>query len=119
MWLGEAGPPRFVESALRRNHRRGLLAHGFARVHCPRCMRDELLPFSCRERGFCPARCGKRKTDTAAHLVDHVLPHAPVSRWVLPFRFRFLPASSPRLRAAVRGIFLVVCFAKGAMTDLP
>jgi hypothetical protein len=45
--------------------------------------------------------------DTAAHLVDHVLPHAPVRQWVLsfPFRIRFLLASSPRLCAAVRGIF--------------
>jgi len=45
--------------------------------------------------------------DTAAHLVDHVLPHAPVRQWVLsfPFRIRFLLASSSRLCAAVRGIF--------------
>jgi hypothetical protein len=44
--------------------------------------------------------------DTAEHLVDHVLPHAPVRQWVLsfPFRIRFLLASSPRLCAAVRGI---------------
>jgi len=44
--------------------------------------------------------------DTAAHLVDHVLPHAPVRQWVLscPYRIRFLLASSPRPRTAVRGI---------------
>jgi len=41
--------------------------------------------------------------DTAAHLVDHVLPHAPVRHWVLsfPFCIRFLLASSPRMCAAV------------------
>jgi hypothetical protein len=46
--------------------------------------------------------------DTAAHLVDHVLPHARVSPWVLsfPFRIRFLRASGPRLCTAVRGIVM-------------
>ncbi len=98
--------PRFVERELRRYLECGLLAHGFARVHCSRCLRDELVAFSCKGRGFCPSCCGRRMADTAAHLVDHVLPHAPVRQWVLtfPFRIRFLLASSPRLCTAVRGI---------------
>ena len=101
------GLPRFVERELRRYLECGLLAHGFARVHCSRCMRDELVAFTCKGRGFCPSCCGRRMADTAAHLVDHVLPHAPVRQWVLsfPFRIRFLLASSPRMCAAVRGIF--------------
>ena len=101
------GLPRFVERELRRYLECGLLAYGFARVHCSRCMRDELVAFACKGRGFCPSCCGRRMADTAAHLVDHVLPHAPVRQWVLsfPFRVRFLLASSPRMCAAVRGIF--------------
>lgn len=44
--------------------------------------------------------------DTAAHLVERVLPHAPVRQWArsFPYLNRFLLASSPRLCAAVRGI---------------
>ncbi|MFM8780592.1 MAG: transposase, partial [Gemmatimonadota bacterium] len=100
------GLPRFVERELRRYLECGLLAHGFARLHCSRCLRDELVAFSCKGRGFCPSCGGRRMVDTAAHLVDHVLPHAPVRQWVLsfPYRIRFLLASSPRLCAAVRGI---------------
>ncbi|MBL8805110.1 MAG: transposase zinc-binding domain-containing protein [Planctomycetes bacterium] len=101
------GLPRFVERELRRYLECGLLAHGFARVHCSRCMRDELVAFACKGRGFCPSCCGRRMADTAAHLVDHVLPQAPVRQWVIsfPFRIRFLLASSPRMCAAMRGIF--------------
>jgi hypothetical protein len=102
------GLPRFVERELRRYLECGLLAHGFARVHCSRCLRDELVAFSCKGRGFCPSCGGRRMVDTAAHLIDHVLPHAPVRQWVLsfPYRIRFLLASGPRLCAAVRGIFV-------------
>ena len=46
--------------------------------------------------------------ETAAHLVDRVLPHVPVRQWVLtfPFRIRFLLAYDPALCRAARRIFL-------------
>ena len=36
---------------------------------------------------------------TAAHLVDHVIPHVPVRQWVLPLPIplRLLPAAQPKL----------------------
>jgi hypothetical protein len=34
-----------------------------------------------------PSCGGRRMADTAANLVDHVLPHAPVRQWVLSFPF--------------------------------
>ena len=36
---------------------------------------------------------------TAAHLVDHVIPHVPVRQWVLslPIPLRLLPAAQPKL----------------------
>jgi len=48
--------------------------------------------------------------DTAAHLVDDVLPRVPVRQWVLsfPHRVRFLLAYHPRLCAGVRRIFVRV-----------
>ena len=48
--------------------------------------------------------------DTAAHLVDDVLPRVSVRHWVLsfPHRVRYRLAYDPRLCAAVRRIFVSV-----------
>ena len=56
----------------------GCLAAGFARFRCPECRLDRLVPFSCKSRGFCPSCGGRRMTDRAAHLVDHVFPAVPI-----------------------------------------
>jgi len=39
---------------------------------------DRLVAFSCKGRAFCPSCGGRRMADTAAHLVDRVLPEVPV-----------------------------------------
>ena len=102
------GLPRFVERELYRYMSCGLLAFGFARVHCSGCGRDDLVAFSCKGRGFCPSCGGRRMADSAAHLVDEVLPDVPVRQWVLsfPFRIRYLLAYDPKLCCAVRRIFV-------------
>jgi hypothetical protein len=83
------------------------LAHGFARVFCEGCRQDEVVAFSCKGRGFCPS-CGTRRVvDTAAFLVDKVIPDdAPVRQWVLslPYRVRFICAHDLAALAAVRRI---------------
>ena len=61
----------------------GLLAHGLLRLHCGDCGDDKLVAFSCKRRGFCPSCGARRMARTAAHLVDHVIPHVPVRQWVL------------------------------------
>ena len=84
--------PRFVERELRAYLACGSLAYGFLRVHCDACGYDRLVAFSCKGRGFCPSCGGRRMADTAAHLVEHVLPEVPVRQWVLtlpyPLRYR-------------------------------
>ncbi len=75
--------PRFVERELRSFLECGILSHGFIRVHCDACGRDRVVPYSCKGRGFCGSCCGRRMADTAAHLVDRVLPEVPMRRWVL------------------------------------
>jgi len=61
----------------------GILAHGFLRLRCGDCGHDKLVVFSCKRRGFCPS-CGARHMEqTAAHLLDHVMPRVPVRQWVL------------------------------------
>ncbi len=79
--------PRFVERELRGFLTCGLLCHGFARVRCKACGKDRLVAFSCKRRGFCPSCGGRRMADTAAHLVDRVLPEVPVRQWVISFPY--------------------------------
>ncbi|MBK7642132.1 MAG: transposase [Planctomycetes bacterium] len=102
------GLPRFVRRELRRFVDCGILAFGFARVHCSSCGKEELVAFSCKGRGFCPSCCGRRMADSAAHLCDDVLPQVPVRQWVLslPFRIRYLLAYDARLCSAVRRILV-------------
>jgi hypothetical protein len=105
-----AGPglPRFVRRELYAYLDCGILANGFARVHCSSCGRDELVAFSCKGRGFCPSCCGRRMAETGMHLADEVLPAVPLRQWVLsfPYPVRFHLAYDAPLCAAVRRIFV-------------
>jgi ribosomal protein S27E len=56
---------------------------GFLRVRCAECAKEKLVTFSCKKRGFCPSCGARRMAETAAHLVDHVIPPVPVRQWVL------------------------------------
>jgi len=83
----------------------GVLAKGFARVRCPSCRAERLLAFSCKRRGICPS-CGTRRMhDSAARLVDRVLPSAPYRQWVLtvPFGLRYRLARDPKRLTEVLG----------------
>ena len=53
----------------------GVLARGFSRWRCPACGKCLLVAFSCGGRPVCPSCSGRRMAQTAANLVDHVLPH--------------------------------------------
>lgn len=60
-------------------------------------------------RGFC-ASCGARRmAESAALLVDEVLPEQPMRQWVLsfPFQLRFLFASRPEIMGRV--LVIVYC----------
>ena len=73
-----AGLPQFVKHEFEAFLECGILAHGFLRLHCGDCGHDKLIAFSCKRRGFCPS-CGARlMAQTAAHLVDHVIPNVPL-----------------------------------------
>ncbi len=56
--------------------------------------------------GFCPSCGARRMAESAALLVDEVLPEQPVRQWVLsfPFQLRFLFASRPEIMGRVLGI---------------
>ncbi|MGD8362582.1 MAG: transposase, partial [Gemmatimonadota bacterium] len=102
------GVPDHVEKELRSYLRCGILAHGFARARCASCGYDFLVAFSCKGRGCCPSCGAKRMAQTAAHLVDHVIPHVPVRQFVLsvPKRLRPFLHYRPRTASAVLHILL-------------
>lgn len=104
--------PRFVARELRAFLRCGILAHGFVRVHCDGCGLDRVVAFSCKGRGFCPSCGGRRMADTAAHLVDRVLPEVPVRQWVLslPWGLRYRLGYDASLARKVLGVFVWCVF---------
>ena len=109
----DAPVARFVERELRAYLKCGVLAHGFLRLHCDACGRDRLLAFSCKGRAVCPSCGGRRTADTAAHLMDCVIPEVPVRQWVLtlPYPLRYRCAWDARLTSEVLRAFLRALFA--------
>ena len=61
----------------------GDLRCGFARLWCPTCRKDLLLPYSCRRRCFCPSCCQKRSLLFAEHVDEDVLGDHPVRQYVV------------------------------------
>jgi hypothetical protein len=104
--------PRFVERELRGFLDCGVLANGFLRVHCDICGHDRVVAFSCKGRSVCSSCCGRRMADTAAHLVDRVLPDVPIRQWVLslPVSNRYRLAYDAKLTREVLRIFVQSLF---------
>ncbi|MDP1901156.1 MAG: transposase zinc-binding domain-containing protein [Rubrivivax sp.] len=94
--------PQFVKDEFDAFLDCGILAHGFLRLRlrCGDCGHDKLVAFSCKRRGICPSCGARRMAQTAAHLVDHVIPHVPVRQWVLSLPDPAAPAAD---RAALAG----------------
>ena len=55
------------------------------------------VAFNCKRRGFCTTSSARRMAQTAAHLVNHVIPHVPARQWVLSLAIplRLLLATQP------------------------
>jgi hypothetical protein len=95
------GLPGFVKDEFEAFLECGILAHGFLRVRCADCAHEKLVAFSCKRRGFCPSCGARRMAESAAHLVDEVIPCVPVRQRVLsfPIPLRVLFAAHPELLA--------------------
>ncbi len=74
--------------------------------------RASLVAFSCKGR-VCPSCWARRTAETAADLVDRVLPQAPYRQWVLtfPWDLRFLLAVEPDFLSEMLATFLRTVFA--------
>ena len=106
------GLPPHIDRELRRYLDCGLLENGFARVKCHDCKSEILVAFSCKGRGLCPSCTTRRMHDTAAHLVDRVIPFVPIRQYVITFprRVRYHLARDPKLAAQVLALCLRVIF---------
>jgi hypothetical protein len=102
------GLPAYVQREFYDYLQCGILAHGFLRPGCDTCQQELLLPFSCKRRGFCPSCAGRRMAQTAAHLVECVIPWVPTRQWVvsvpIPLRYWMArPVRSRERRGGTRG----------------
>ncbi len=93
------GLPAFVREEFEAFLQCGILAHGFLRVRCADCAHEKRVAFSCKRRGFSPSCGARRMAQSAAVLVDEVIPRVPVRQWVLsfPIGLRVLFAVRPEL----------------------
>lgn len=68
------------------------------------------MVFSCKRLGFCPLCGARRMAESAAHLIDGVIPRVPVMQWVLlfPIPLRILFAAHPELLTPVQRIIYCV-----------
>ena len=100
------GLPAYVERELYDYLQCGILAHGFLRLGCDTCQHEMLLACSCKRRGFCPSCAGRRMAQTAAHLVECVIPWVPTRQWVVsvPVPLRYWMAASQELTAKIHTI---------------
>lgn len=98
--------PRYVHREFEDHLKCGMLEQGFLRVQCDTCHAEHLVAFSCKRRGYSPSCGARRMAESAALLVDEVLPHVPMRQWVLsfPYQLRFLFASYPEMMSKVLGI---------------
>ena len=90
----------------------GIPAHGFLRLRCGGCGREQILPFSCKGRGFCPSCGHRRMLDSQAHITDAILPDLPIRQFVFtfPFALRYRMAFDPALCADVRRVVMRALF---------
>ena len=99
----EYGLPAYVKKEFDAFLDCGILANGFLRLRCGDCQHEKIVAFSCKKRGFCPSCGARRMTESAAHLVDNVIPKEPVRQWVIsfPIPLRILFAAQPQLLTPV------------------
>ena len=100
---GAASLPQFVKDDFDAFLECGILAHGFLRMRCAACGHEKLWLFPASCAAYAPRAGGRRMAETAAWLVDRVIPKVPVRQWVLsfPIPLRSLFAVHPELLAPV------------------
>ncbi len=104
--------PHYVVKELRAYLRCGRFEEGVLRCHCHHCGLDVFVPHSCGSRSICPSCASRRMRNTAAFLVDRVLPNVPIRQYVLslPYELRLLAAARPAVVTALGRMFVEAIF---------
>jgi hypothetical protein len=113
------GPvPGYIDREFQKYLECRILAKGFAHAHCEGCQKDFFIAFSCKGRGVCPSCNTRAMVETAAHLIENVIPHVGVRQFVMSFPMRirhYLETHAILQRCLLivvdefaRGLFLVV-----------
>ena len=91
-------PTRSAHDRFRRR-----VSRAVARALCTQCTQTLVVAFSCKRRGVCPSCNGRHMAQTAAHLVDYVIPPVPVRQWVISLhkRLRGVPGDRPKAVTAL------------------
>lgn len=102
--------PKYISEEFKSFLTCGLPQFGFWRLKCSKCDHEQILPFSCKKRGFCGSCGAKRAEETSFHLTDNVLPVTPYRQWVvtLPIPMRFWCIANKKLLAEVHKIIIAV-----------
>jgi len=89
-WVNNLGKPvpYHVDKVFKGYLECGILAKGFACAHCDSCNKDFILGFSCKGRGLCPSCNTRAMVETAAHLVENLIPAVPIRQFVISFPMR-------------------------------
>lgn len=100
--------PKFVVRDVDEYLRCGILEQGFIRAQCTNCGFERLVALSCKRRGFCPSCLGRRMSDTAVWLTEHVIPTVQIRQWVctLPWELRVRVGYDRELCAMVLDTFI-------------
>ena len=86
------GPYRGIISATVASYLHcGILRYGFTRLKCPTCLRELLVPFSCRRRYFCPSCHAKRVAIMVQEIQEKLIAPVPHVHLVftIPRRLRY------------------------------
>jgi hypothetical protein len=96
--------PQYIDKEFTNYLGCGILAKGFACARCEDCRQEFLIAFSCKGRGICPSCNTRAMVETAAHLIDNILPHIPMRQWVMsfPMRIRHYLQTHENLQAVLK-----------------
>jgi hypothetical protein len=105
-WHKIAGTPvpQYVDKAFHAYLECGILAKGFACARCQDCRQDFLIAFSCKRRGICPSCNTRAMAETAANLLENLIPRIPVRQFVISFpkRIRYYLQTHAILHAVLK-----------------
>jgi ribosomal protein S27E len=96
--------PNYVAREFEKFLECGILQNGFLRLRCSECKHENLVPFSCKGRGFCPSCGGRRLAETSILLSEHIFPQKTPVRQIVttfPYSIRYLLAIKPELISTV------------------